>query len=242
MPTIQIDNFAINYIIRLDKRRKTIQLKLLPAALVEIATPGILTAAEIAQILTAKKTWLTKRINKLASLAGNPVNQVLAPGHKLLYKGEPRTLTFLPGGVKADVAVKPQELLITLPGTFPAGEETAMAAKILKTWLINEAGAQFLDKTRHWAAVIGVRPVRIAIKDQKTRWGSCSSLGNINYNWRIIMAPPIVADYLVIHELCHLLEPNHSAKFWNQVGRFMPNYKECRRWLTDNGKLLSRIL
>ena len=242
MPSMKFNNQNITYTLRLDKRRKSIQLRILPTSVVEIVAPAKLTATEIRQILTTKKTWLTRRLSKLTTLADNPVNQELAPGHLVLYQGEPHSLIFLPGNNKPEVLLKPQELVIKLPADCPENEQTAIAAHILKNWLINQAGAQFQDKTRYWADIIGVRPVRVTIKDQKTRWGSCSSLGNINYNWRIIMAPSQVADYLVIHELCHLLEPNHSDRFWSHVSRFSPNYKVCRRWLADNGKLLSRIL
>ncbi|HWR43756.1 SprT family zinc-dependent metalloprotease [Sporomusa sp.] len=242
MPTINFNEQNIHYTLRLDKRRKNIQLRVLPTATVEIIAPGKLTSAEIEHIFTAKSRWLTGRLNKLSSLAANPVNQQLVSGAQLLYKGEPHTLTVLSGNSKPEVVLKPAEVIVKLPINNTEAAPVFMTEQIVKAWLIDQAGKLFLDKTKDWAAVIGVRPVRITIKDQKTRWGSCSSLGNINYNWRIIMAPPRVADYLIIHELCHMLVPNHSVKFWEQVSRFSPDYQECRKWLTDNGKLLSRIL
>ncbi|SCM79900.1 putative metal-dependent hydrolase [uncultured Sporomusa sp.] len=242
MPTIKLNDRIITYSLRLDKRRKTIQLRLLPTAVVEIAAPGKLTADEVKQILTSKSRWLTGRLNKQAALAANPVNQTLTPGSQLLYQGQTHTLVVLPGSDnKPEVIIKPSEILVKLPVPKMDAEHSVTTEQILKAWLINQAGEQFLVRTKHWAALIGVRPVRITIRDQKTRWGSCSSLGNINYNWRVIMAPPRVADYLIIHELCHLLEPNHSVKFWNEVRKFAPDYQECRKWLTDNGKVLCRI-
>lgn len=240
MPTIPFNGQRLHYSQRLDKRRKNIQLRMLPTAVVEIITPGKLTAAEIEHIITLKSKWLTGRLHKLSTLAANPINLCLTTGSQLLYRGEPRTLTILAGGSKPEISLTPAAVLVTVP-TGAEAEPEAMAERLLKAWLVRQAGELFLDKTRQWAAIIGVRPARITIKDQKTRWGSCSSLGNINYNWRIIMAPPGVADYLIIHELCHLLVPNHSVRFWEQVGRFSPEYRECRKWLADNGKLLSRI-
>ncbi|TWH49380.1 M48 family metallopeptidase [Sporomusa sp. KB1] len=242
MPIMNINGQNITYTIRMDKRRKAIQLRILPSAVVEIVTPGKLTQSEIEHIFTAKNKWLSKRLDKLASLAENPVNQQLESGSQLLYKGEPHTLTILPGSTKVELVLLPCELQLQLPQNYADHQQAAaIVEQIVKAWLVDQAGSLFLDKTKQWAAVIGVRPAKITIRDQKTRWGSCSSLGNINYNWRIIMAPLWVTDYLVIHELCHMLVPNHSAKFWEQVSRFSPNYQECRKWLTDNGKLLSRL-
>lgn len=241
MPTIKFNGQNIAYTLRLDKRRKAIQLRVLPTATVEIVSPGKLTSNEIEHIFTAKKRWLTAHLNKLASLAANPVNQQLVSGAQILYKGEPHTLTIVSGGSKPAVLLKPGEVFVELPAGNTAADSSLITEQIVKAWLVDQAGKLFVERTNHWAALIGVRPVRITLRDQKTRWGSCSSLGNINYNWRIIMAPPRVADYLIIHELCHMLVPNHSAKFWEQVIRFAPDYQECRKWLTDYGKLISRI-
>ncbi len=77
---------------------------------------------------------------------------------------------------------------------------------------------------------------RIVIKDQKTRWGSCSSLHNINYNWKLILMPTEILDYVVVHELAHLKEMNHSPRFWSEVEKILPSYKESRAWLRENGE------
>ena len=76
---------------------------------------------------------------------------------------------------------------------------------------------------------------RITIRNQKTRWGSCSSKGNLNFNCLLMLAPDEVVDYVVIHELCHLIEMNHSKAFWKQVEQMMPDYKKHRKWLKDHG-------
>ncbi|MDX6518963.1 MAG: hypothetical protein QOF50_1809 [Gaiellaceae bacterium] len=82
---------------------------------------------------------------------------------------------------------------------------------------------------------LGVSFERIAIRDQRTRWGSCSSRGTLSFNWRLVLAPPGVARYVVVHELCHLREPNHSPRFWQLVAAARPGYREERRWLAEHG-------
>lgn len=98
------------------------------------------------------------------------------------------------------------------------------------------------DRVNHYAPIIGVTYNRIAIRTQHTRWGSCSSKGNLNFNCLLAIVPPEVLDYVVVHELCHRKELNHSARFWNEVERIIPDYKARRKWLKDNGmKLINQI-
>ena len=97
-------------------------------------------------------------------------------------------------------------------------------------------------RAKYFAAIIGVQYNQIAIRMQRTRWGSCSSKGNLNFNCLLGLTPPEVLDYVVVHELCHLIEMNHSKQFWDAVERIMPDYKVHRKWLKDNGnKLIAKI-
>jgi len=98
----------------------------------------------------------------------------------------------------------------------------------------------FSERVRHWSAVLGVAPQRVFMKNQRTLWGSCSARGNLNFNRVLAGAPPEVVDYVVIHELAHLREMNHSPSFWAIVGRWCPEQKRHRRWLRQNISLLAR--
>ncbi len=99
----------------------------------------------------------------------------------------------------------------------------------------------FQQKTALYANIMQVTYGRITVRDQKTRWGSCSAKGNLNFNWRLVLAPEAVLDYVVIHELAHRREMNHSPRFWELVETVMPDYKIHRRWRKENGPgLMSR--
>ncbi len=108
--------------------------------------------------------------------------------------------------------------------------------------LTDDAKQIIPQRVNHFAEIIGVKYNRISIKHQATRWGSCSAKGNLNFNCLLVLCPPEVRDYVIIHELCHLKELNHSQKFWNEVARYCTDYKMCKQWLKVNGaELISRI-
>ena len=92
------------------------------------------------------------------------------------------------------------------------------------------------QRVSYFAAKVGVTYGGISIRDQKTRWGSCSGRGNLNFNWKLVLMPPEVLDYVVVHELAHRKQMNHSPLFWAEVGRVLPDYESRRRWLKEHGK------
>ena len=119
------------------------------------------------------------------------------------------------------------------PQPFTQAEIKALADKAL----------QYIPgRVKHFAPMVGVSYGRITIRNQKTRWGSCSGPGNLNFNCLLMLCPEEVRDYVVVHELCHRKELNHSACFWNEVARVMPDYAQHRKWLKENGgSLIARL-
>ncbi len=109
---------------------------------------------------------------------------------------------------------------------------------LLREWYREKARQAFSERAAHWAGLMGVGFSGIRIKDQRSLWGSCSRAGKLNFNWRLVMAPPEVLDYLVIHELAHLLEMNHSRRFWACVCVWCPGHKAFRKWLREHGQEL----
>ena len=101
--------------------------------------------------------------------------------------------------------------------------------------LAEEALKVIPERVEYFAKVIGVTYGKITVRNQKTRWGSCSSKGNLNFNCLLMLAPPEVLDYVVVHELCHRKQMNHSKAFWLEVEKVLPNYKEVRKWLKEEG-------
>lgn len=109
-------------------------------------------------------------------------------------------------------------------------QEHQALAEAAKKW--------FSERTAHFAPLVGVTYSRITIRTQHTRWGSCSAKGNLNFNCLLMLAPETVRDYVVVHELCHRKEMNHSPRFWQEVEQVMPDYRTHKKWLKDNGNAL----
>jgi len=126
-----------------------------------------------------------------------------------------------------------------LPRICVAGDP-AHAPRRLKDWLKREARKDLTARSHWHAGRLGLTPKRITVRDQTTRWGSCSASGVLSYSWRVILAPPFVLDYLAAHEVAHLKEMNHSKRFWALVRETMPRMEEGRRWLKKHGNSLHR--
>lgn len=104
--------------------------------------------------------------------------------------------------------------------------------------LADEALEYIPERVEHFAKIVGVDYGRITIRNQKTRWGSCSNKGNLNFNCLLMLTPPEVIDYVVVHELCHRKEMNHSKAFWGEVEKVIPDYKRWVKWLKEEGRLV----
>ena len=141
------------------------------------------------------------------------------------------------GDIHAFVAEKAEWIAKHLPKTAVP----ALTVEELQT-LAHAAQHDIPQRVQHFATLVGVTYGRITIRSQRSRWGSCSSKGNLNFNCLLMLCPEAVRDYVVVHELCHRIEMNHSPKFWAQVERVCPDYKPHRKWLKDHGgELIGRL-
>lgn len=120
---------------------------------------------------------------------------------------------------------------------FPTNMTTQQKQALEKRY--RQAAAEYIpQRVAYYHQFTGGSYQRISIRAQHTRWGSCSSRGTLSFNWRLMLAPPRVLDYVVVHELCHLNHMDHSRNFWNAVGEVMPDYKKYKKWLKENGAQL----
>ena len=140
--------------------------------------------------------------------------------------------------IKRFVNQKQEWVLGCLERTKEYREEKPLSADLSeakRNVYIRKAKETITKRVSYFARLMGVSYRNITIREQKTRWGSCAANGNLNFNWLLILAPPEVLDYVVVHELAHRKEMNHSARFWAEVERILPDYKRRRKWLKDYG-------
>lgn len=159
-------------------------------------------------------------------------NKPVSDGSLISVEGELLRLRLHQGRTRAQYEGGEMHLWLQNPG-----DEQAVRAA-LKSVLAARALERIRERLQVYAPRIGGEYGRVAIRDQRSRWGSCSSKRNLNFNWKLIMAPPQALDYVVIHELCHLHEFNHSQRFWRLVAGQMPEYEAWKKWLKTHGSEL----
>ncbi len=233
---IKLGGKELEYSIRRSSRR-TISIMIKNTGQIVVACPLKTPFAYIEKLLLEKEGWI---LQKLAEIREKPITvreKSFENGEVFYYLGLPYKLKIVANNITPKPKVNIEAELIVLEVS-----ETADKNKIksfLKSWYISKARELLEQRIRLYSSEIGVFPKRTAIKEQKTRWGSCSTKGNINLNWKLIMSPLKVIDYVVIHELCHMKEMNHSKKFWQHVQSIMPDYEVYKKWLKDNGYTLA---
>jgi predicted metal-dependent hydrolase len=210
-------------------RRKTAQVRV-DEGKVSILVPQNLSESRIDEILSKKTPWIRGKM----SLHGQalPVQtKEYVSGESFSYLGRNYRLRVLKGS-QPSVKLLNGRLQVTLP----TSKSPKNVREALTDWYRAHAQAKIREKAARYAAVIGVKPNSVGIKTFKSRWGSCHLSGDILYNWKIVTAPNRIVDYVVVHELCHLKQHDHSDKFWKLVGQVIPDYAECKEWLRVNGR------
>jgi len=184
------------------------------------------------EFLNRQKGWLIKRLNE------RPEPVAFIDGAQFPIRAQVYQI-FGTGKLRGQVEIltHEQEILLKTPKLLVPGGEKHMARR-LRDWLKKEAYDDLEKASRQHAKTLGVSFSSISIKGQSSRWGSCSSAGRINYNWRLIMAPDFVLDYVAAHEVAHLCEMNHSKAFWDKVRLTLPQMERGRDWLKENGNQL----
>ena len=177
-------------------------------------------------IKSRRKTWALSLQSDLTLQIRIPLTVTYAEAKQILFTKEKWIL-------------KKYRELEQCKNAAPRSSLTPAQRHALEARYRQAARDYFPARVAYYEAIIGVTHGAITIRDQKTRWGSCSAKGNLNFNWRLMLAPPRILDYLVVHELCHRKEMNHSKAFWNAVEMVLPDYKELRKWLKQYGTTLT---
>ncbi|MDB2337752.1 M48 family metallopeptidase [Amylibacter sp.] len=201
--------------------------------LVKVTVPKNLSDERIEELIKGRILWIKQKLALQASaIVSKPKEYV--DGEAFAYLGRNYRLKCAKG-VEESVKLKSGYLNVT---TKNGKRNSEHLKAVVEQWYRTKALSRLIDKTRRYSAILKVEPTSINLKDYKAMWGSCSPKGVVSYNWRIILAPHKIVDYIVVHELCHLIEPNHSSKYWKQVMSVIPDYENSKEWLKNNGSSL----
>ncbi|MBN2891971.1 MAG: M48 family metallopeptidase [Bacteroidales bacterium] len=223
---MKIFDFEIEKIIK--SKRKTISLAVLPNGKLELKTPNKISEKQIEEIILRHQRWIVKRQQNLLENMYTP--KTFYEGEKLLLLGNEYSLKFVKGLKLPEI----RDNFIIIDN-----EKHDNLHDFFTFWYREFAFKIFKERIDGYSKIMNLQYDSLKISNAKTRWGSCSSKKNINLSWRLIMAPMKIVDYVIIHELAHLKELNHSPKFWAVVEGAMPDYKIYRSWLKKNGHTLS---
>ncbi len=207
------------------KGRRRITAFVFPDNRIEIRAPWNASDAAVAAFVRAAEPWIRRKIEKNRRRPKvNPLAGV--HGEKIPWMGREIELHVRPGNKRS---VLSETALVVHAST------DAAARKKLAGFYSKKAETVFADSIARLAPLVGRTPSRFSVRGMKSRWGSCSHKGSLSLNWKILAAPAHVIDYLVVHELCHLVHPNHSKSFWKEVERVFPDYQAAEKYLKENG-------
>lgn len=209
--------------------RKTIALVVTPEATLVVRAPMKTSLSYIESLVQKKRLWIESKQEFCQRNSQKYFPKEFVNGEGFWYLGREYKLEI----------VENQEIPILLENTLKIARECLpLAKKCLVQWYKQMAFYKISQRAKRYAKETGLSYKSIRITDAQKRWGSCGRKGTLNFSWRLIMSPMKILDYVVVHELAHLEEPNHSPKFWNKVKVLLPDYQERQEWLKENGNRL----
>ena len=222
----------IQYTLRYSSRARWISGQIRPETGLVITLPSHATPREAEDFLVKHREWVSRHLSRWEARWGQ-IPRPWPHGTSLLYRGEEHRVEVIkarPGGVER---AEDHRLIVRAPSAGVPG-----ARRVLQRWLKEEAAAMLRQRVEEIGALMSLQAKRLYVRNLRSSWGRCWQGGSLSFNYRLIMAPPHILDYVVVHELAHLKEPNHSPRFWEVVGGQFPEYRPARKWLRTFGPCL----
>src|SRR5512137_526017 len=209
-------------------RRRTIALEITPSATLIVRAPLRASPEYIEELIRQKSSWIVRKFDEMK-------RRPLFSGHEyaeseiFLFLGREYPLHIVQDST---MSIERSDRLYVSSRLLPDIKNH------IKRWYREEAHKEIQARCMWFSMKTGHVPTTIKVTDAQQRWGSCTHKGGLNFSWRLIQAPPDIVDYVVVHELVHISQPDHSRKFWNKVREILPDYERRRKWLRENERLL----
>lgn len=222
---LQVGGRAVPLLMVHHPRARRYLLRLRPDGTVRVTIPRRGTVSAARDFAARNVGWLEQQFQRLAAQPKSPAAWKI--GTEILFRGEPvRVESDADGSIRFGTE------------RLKVADGAADLRPAIQKYLRQRAAQELPTRVMELAARHGVNVTRVAVGNQKSRWGSCSRRGTISLNWRLIQAPGSVCDYIILHELAHRRQMNHSETFWQEVARLCPDYLQAERWVKQNGKML----
>lgn len=221
-----MDDIPVEKIVR--SQRRTISIEVTPRATLIVRAPTRVAARHIEELICEKRTWILRKMDEMRRRPAITHHEY-AEGETFLFLGRAYPLHFVENG---SGIIQRTDCICACSTLLPD------ICHRMKRWYMQEAVKEIRSRCMWFSMMTGYTPATIRITDACQRWGSCTHRGGLNFSWRLIQAPLDIVDYVIVHELVHLRQPDHSRKFWNKVREILPDYEERRNWLRENERLL----
>jgi hypothetical protein len=217
-------------------RRRTASIAVKDNAVL-VTVPRTLSDDKVHAIVVKKKTWIKDKLNYYEQTQNLSKTKEYISGEGFAYLGRNYRLKVLSGKLSG-VQFKNGKLVVHIPKEYSKSRKESTVKKLLEQWYQERALVKLQEKTKRLARKVGVEPKSVTIKSYKGRWGGCNSKQELFFNWKIIIAPNRIVDYVVTHELVHLIHHDHGKSYWKRLKSVFPEYEDCKEWLKVNGRNL----
>jgi predicted metal-dependent hydrolase len=225
-----INGQAVTYTVKRSLRAKRVRLEVRPQTGLTVIIPRSYKIGQLSGLLQSKGRWISRNLARYSHFHSLSTEKRLRSGDTIPYLGRDLELVKQEKHSGAGSVTLEVNTLVVSPELFKNG----ILELVLERWYRTEATKLINEKADKLSSNMGISYKRIVIRGQKTRWGSCSHRKNLSFNWKLIMAPEPVIDYVIIHELTHLKEMNHSKRFWELVAQYCPGWREYKKWLKQH--------
>jgi predicted metal-dependent hydrolase len=233
--TITYGGNTIPYDITFSGRRKTVVIVIHRNRRVEVKAPPWVEKSAIRKWVFSKSPWIIKRLSLLDAVPDHILQRAYKEGEPFLFLGAEYYLKIVQGEKSPKICILGSDLEVHIPPGISGSQVTDYIISGIEDWYRMQALHIISEKVRDYSAVLRIRPPEFRVKNIKKRWGSCSQKDHLNFNLRLVMAPADQIEYVVLHELCHILHKNHSSQFWKAVANVMPDYQGRRAQLKRKG-------
>lgn len=212
--------------------RKTTDIVIERNGIVAVRPPKDYTPEQVDEVVESKRMWIYRNLAEWRDLNATAVVREWVNGESFLYLGCCYRLALI-SGQERDLLLKEGHFCLNRELIDSGGESAAK--KACEAFYIEKGMSRIGERVAYFAPKVGVKPSGTKIKELGYRWASCTKDNTLAFHWKCMMAPPKIIDYMIVHELCHIHQRNHTDAFWNEVDKVMPDYRERKEWLRKHG-------